>query len=168
MVDSFPLILLISVSESIECCCFSQRSKYWAEKTASIPSRVLEQTCITAVAQAPASISLKVSKEKVEKVVNPPQMPTFKKSTALWSRSFPAAAAIQPIAKAPRMFMIKVFSGKEPSTDKGSLLIMKRHTDPIKPPRPTIRQSVIAGFLQLNYATINILTLFLPCRKGNY
>ena len=106
MVESLALILLISVSESIECCCFSQRSKYWAENTASIPSRVLEQTYITAVAQAPASISLKVSKEKEEKVV--------------------------------------------------------------KPPRPTIRQSVIAGFLQLKYAVLNILTLFLPCRKGKY
>lgn len=65
---------------------------------------------IKAIAIEPLFINSAVSRENVEKVVNPPHIPTFKKSSNLGSMFsfFDAAKAIQPIANAPATFIIKV------------------------------------------------------------
>ena len=85
-------------------------------------------TYAAAVSQTPFSIRPPVSRAKDEKVVNPPQIPTFRNSTSFGEdeKCFNASAAASPIRKQPVIFTINVFSGKPSSLPMGSLLTSKK------------------------------------------
>ena len=84
--------------------------------------------------------------KKVENVVKPPQIPTFKNRISLWSRFayFETARAIQPIASAPTTLTINVASGKPSGFFSGSSPTRYLKTAPTKPPKPTKRQFSIS------------------------
>ena len=82
--------------------------------------------------------SLKVAKENVEKVVNPPQIPVCKNSckSLLMYPLLPATEEINPIKNAPTRFINSVTKGK--SEEKEKIFPAKYLSEaPIKPPKPT-------------------------------
>lgn len=114
-----------------------------------------------AVAAKPPFISSAVSRENVEKVVNPPHIPTFKKSSNLGSMFsfFDAAKAMQPIANAPTILMIKVLIGNDSGFLIGIKLIKYLKIVPMNPPKPTIKQFNII-FNPLNLIFNNIISQY--------
>ena len=94
----------------------------------------------------PFSNKFHASKEKVEKVVNPPQTPVFQNKVHVSGHAFSVLIpTIQPIRKAPRRFVINVSQGKLVFT--GSKLIEYLPIAPRAPPSPTYRQFNISFVL---------------------
>ena len=85
----------------------------WGSIAAIIPAATLTTMYITAVNIEPDLINPAVSNEKVENVVKPPHIPTFRKSMSLESRLlfFAAHRAISPIASEPTTFISSVMKG---------------------------------------------------------
>lgn len=86
----------------------------------------------------PHSIRFTVSKENVEKVVNPPQIPVCKNNckSLLMYPLLPAREEINPIKNAPTRFIINVTKGK--SEEKEKIFPAKYLIEaPMKPPKPT-------------------------------
>lgn len=110
--------------------------------TAKTPTAMLATTYITAVTAEPPFINSAVSRENVEKVVKPPHIPTFKKSSNFGSifSFFETAKAIQPIANAPAIFIKKVLIGNDVGFLIGIKPIRYLKTAPINPPKPTTKQ----------------------------
>lgn len=98
-----------------------------------------------------------VSSAKDENVVNPPHIPTFKNKTILGLNElfFAANAAIIPIIKHPRTFIMKVLIGNILPSFRGISPIKYLHTAPINPPMPTIIHSIIKY-----YPTVSNLCIF--------
>lgn len=127
-------------------CLVSYFAKISGSIAAVTPRRMLNATYKTATPIEPFLMSCAVSSEKVENVVKPPQIPTFKNKISLWSRFayFETARAIQPIASAPTTFTINVASGKPSGFFSGSSPTRYLKTAPTKPPKPTKRQFSIS------------------------
>ena len=83
---------------------------------------------------------LNISSEKVENVVNPPQIPIFKNKSNLKSS---AEELIIPMNKQPIKFKSKVETGNPKLAKTGILPNKYLATEPINPPKPTIKKSTI-------------------------
>ena len=82
------------------------------------------------------------SKEKVENVVNPPQIPTVSISINLGSIGIILAenTVIAPIKKEPKKFINIVTKGNAIVKEGENTFIKYLKTLPIKPPNPTYKQ----------------------------
>ena len=93
---------------------------------------------------SPEDPSEKDSKEKVEKVVNPPQNPTTKRALS-FGEKFPVLLKIpinNPKMKHPRILIVKVAKGKGAfHINKNNLFIRNRQHVPTNPPHPAINTS---------------------------
>ena len=85
------------------------------------------------------SIILKISREKVEKVVKPPHSPVLKSKFKLSSVN---VELIIPINKEPMKFINKVKIGNSMFTLMGIWLNKYLNPDPINPPHPTIKKLI--------------------------
>ncbi len=84
----------------------------------------------------PFSNNVKVSNENVEKVVNPPHNPVFKKRWICEDKyCFSNKPTTTPMIKAPSKFVINVKTGKELLI--GNKLKVYLKMDPMAPPSPT-------------------------------
>ena len=106
-----------------------------------IPIVKLRRAYKIAIAICPDFISSNVSKPKVEYVVNPPQIPTFKKSNNFGFRLFfKFRETTNPMTKHPVIFIKKVFTGNEKFSLTGINPIKYLKIEPIAPPSPTNKQ----------------------------
>ena len=82
----------------------------YAKKTPSKHNTTLKITFIVARKYSESLIRLKVSREKVEKVVNPPQKPIVRNNLDCWLiNSFSSKTKItNPITKLPSIFTASV------------------------------------------------------------
>jgi len=87
----------------------------------------------------------KVSRLKVEKVLSPPIIPVVKNSFVLGDilAEFFSSSVIKPIKKPAITFEISVASGNCNGNCKKSLVIANLIQQPINPPIPTIKNSII-------------------------
>ena len=98
-----------------------------------------------------------------EKVVKPPQIPTFISNTRFGFIAFLSAnAAIIPIMKHPITLIRNVFIGNPFSGFIGSSPIRYLNTAPIAPPAPTIRHLIIIALLLFTGICHIIEVLYLP------
>ena len=96
---------------------------------------------INAIKVFPFFIRSTLSKAKLEKVVNPPQIPVLRNNVRLWlwQFGFNAKATISPIKKQPKMFTAKVLMGNSNGSFSGNRPITYRIAAPHAPPRATRR-----------------------------
>ena len=113
----------------------------YAIYTRNIPIHKLKSAYNSAISICPDFINSNVSKPKVEYVVKPPHIPTFRKSNSLGFRLFlKLKETINPINKHPIMLIKKVFIGNEKFSLTGINPIKYLKIEPIAPPRPTNKQ----------------------------
>lgn len=137
--------------------------------TANTPNKTLAQTYTKDCKDSPLNAKLKVSKEKVEKVVKPPQNPTIK-------REFSFGDIIpflfnhpdnNPKIKHPKIFIVKVAKGNGVfHITRKRRLTKNRQQVPMKPPAPaisinlhiliSIRQSKLQKKADLEPAILNL------------
>ena len=86
-----------------------------------------------------------LSRAKVEKVVKPPQIPTFRNKIrrGFMLLDLRLKAVINPMMKHPRTFMAKVLAGKRYFSLRGINPMRYLKTEPTAPPSATARQSSI-------------------------
>ena len=84
-----------------------------ASRTNPIPAAMLRNIYKAAIPGCPFFRRFELSRAKVENVVKPPQIPTFKNNTRRGFRllDFKLRAAINPMTKHPRTLIAKVFIG---------------------------------------------------------
>ena len=93
---------------------------------------------------------------KVEKVVKPPQIPTFRNRTYRGLRllDFNVSAVIIPMKKLPSKLIAKVFIGNKHCSLTGINPIRYRKTEPNAPPSATDKHSSIFLLLFLRVSEI--------------
>src|SRR5665213_168487 len=90
----------------------------------------------------PRSNSKYASKENVENVVNPPQIPIVRNTRQNWDKSHRSAndSTNVPIKNEPTILMMSVPQGKlRPKSFPDSMPTKYRATDPIAPPKATAK-----------------------------
>ncbi|MCW3093635.1 MAG: hypothetical protein JWP81_4704 [Ferruginibacter sp.] len=112
-------------------------------QTAIMPSNTLPVIFSASIPYLRASKSRKLSSEKAEKVVKPPQIPVAKNNFQLPANAsfFTLSAITRPIIKLPVILINKIASGKArgPTSNALAYLIML----PIAPPNPIIKKFLI-------------------------
>ena len=86
-----------------------------------IPTAMLRSIYKPAIPRCPFFRRFELSSAKVENVVKPPQIPTFKNKTRRGLRllNFKLRAAINPMTKHPRTLIAKVFTGNRVCSLRG-------------------------------------------------